>query len=77
MVAISSQGISNSSVCGDGRHLNVLRRCQPIIQRIEVDAEGLMKPFCPSYSDVKYRSVQNIITIIKATLQHCQVAFYN
>jgi len=35
MVAISSLGISNSSVRGEGRHLNVLRRCQPIIRHIE------------------------------------------
>jgi len=35
MVAISSSGISNSSVRGDGRHLNVLRRCRPIRRRVE------------------------------------------
>jgi len=35
MVAISSSGISNSSVREDGRHLNVLRHCRPIIWRIE------------------------------------------
>jgi len=35
MVAISSSGISDSFVRGDGRHLNVHRRCQPIIRRIE------------------------------------------
>jgi len=35
MVAISSSGISNSSVCGNGRHLNVLRCCRPIIRCTE------------------------------------------
>jgi len=35
VVVISSSGISNSSVRGDGRHLNVLRRCLPIIRHIE------------------------------------------
>jgi len=32
MVAISSQGISNSSIHGEGRHLNVLHHCRPIIR---------------------------------------------
>jgi len=35
VVAISSSRISNSSVRGDGTHLNLLRRCRPIIRRIE------------------------------------------
>jgi len=35
MVAILSSGISNSSLCGDGRHLNVLRRCRPVIRHTE------------------------------------------
>jgi len=35
MVGISSQGTSNSSVHGEGKHLNVLRRCRPLIRRTE------------------------------------------
>jgi len=35
MVAISFSGISNSSIRGDGMHLNVLRCCRPIIRHIE------------------------------------------
>jgi len=35
MVAISLLGLSNSSVHGDGRHLNVLCRCRPIIRCTE------------------------------------------
>jgi len=38
MVAISSQGISNSSIHGEGRHLNVLRHCQPIMRCIEASS---------------------------------------
>jgi len=35
MIAISSSGISNSSVRGVGRHLKVLHRCRPIIRCIQ------------------------------------------
>jgi len=35
MIVNSLSGISNSSIRGDGRHLNVLRHCWPIIRCVE------------------------------------------
>jgi hypothetical protein len=38
MVAILSQGISDSSMRGEGRNLNVLGCCRPIIWHIEASS---------------------------------------
>lgn len=71
-VAIVIKSGSKSAYCS--QHHQIRSHYKPIILfRIISQKQLLMKPFVPSYSDLKYKRVQNIITIIEATVKHLSV----